>query len=85
MQDILIEQLTEMQNTLSQNISSIKSLIDASKALGDLIDKLLDNPPDQETLQSLMKTREDIGNTISDLIRQTDSLFDTYRKIVDNI
>ncbi len=84
MQDILIEQLNGMRETLSKNIESIKSLIGASKSLGELISEL-SKEDDGDTIKTLESTRKEIDESIDNLIQQTDELFDAYAKLVENI
>ena len=84
MQDILINQLNGMRKILSQNVESIKSLKDTTNELGNFIDKLSEED-NSVFIKQLNKTKNNINETISDLLRQTEDLFDKYRKIAGSI
>lgn len=84
MQENFIKQLTSMQQTLSQNIESIRHLLRASDAMGEIIQSLSKNN-DTEAAEQLKKTREEILQSINQLIQQTDSLFATYKNMVESL
>ena len=84
MQDILINQLNGMRKTLSRNVESIKSLKDTTNELGSFIDKLSEED-NSALIKQLNKTKNNINETISDLLRQTEDLFDKYKKMVGSI
>ena len=84
MQDILINQLNGMRKILSRNVGSIKSLKDTTNELGNFIDKL-SSEDNSAPIKQLNKTKNNINETISDLLHQTEDLFDKYKKMTGSI
>ena len=84
MQDVFINQLNGMRKILSRNVESIKSLKDTTNELGDFIDKLSEED-NSVLIKQLNKTKNNINGAISDLLRQTEDLFDKYKKMTGSI
>ena len=85
MQDILIEQLSDMRRTLSQNIESIRSLLEASISLGRLISQLSKKEGNAKEVTALKETQKTIGESINNLLQQAESFFEAYKKMAKNI
>lgn len=85
MKATLVQQLTSMREALLKNMESAKALVSTSKSLGELIVKLqaTDTDSNKDTIAQLEVTRKNISASIEDILRNTDTLFRTYKEMVD--
>lgn len=88
MKAALAQQLSGMKEALLKNMESVKALISTSKALGEVIVKLQADPntdSNKETIAQLEDTRKNISKSVEDILRNTESLFATYKDMVDSL
>jgi hypothetical protein len=79
------EQFQNLRDIIKSNVVTLKGLITQSAQLSELIPKLAENQGNEDIAISLKKTQEEIDKSILALIEQTQKLFASYDKLVDEV
>lgn len=75
--DLLI-QYGAIRETIIDNVKTIEKLVAQAQSLKDMVEKITENA----TKTSLEQEVKELENTISNLIEQTNALFDKYNQFV---
>lgn len=81
MKDNLLVQYTAIRGTIKANVTSISMLFKQAESLKKLVSEI----EDANTKKTLENQVETIEQTIGNLIKQTDELFDQYAKFVEAV
>ena len=84
MRNGLEKQFISLKEIIDRNIETLGKLFTQSDQLAELSAKMgeLDN---KELKKELDDSRSEINNSIKALLKQTKTLFETYKKLVDKI
>ena len=85
MKSALLTQYQAIRLMIQQNVSTIGQLIKQAQNLRELATSIEGNGGNAELKTKLEAEIEQIENTIETLIKQTDSLFESYSKFVEEV
>lgn len=80
------EQFENLRIIIKTNVSTIKNLVDQSENLTTIITTLTNqNDQNIELKSQLQLLRDQISNSIKELTEQTEKLFNTYNKLIEEV
>jgi uncharacterized phage-like protein YoqJ len=85
MKDNFKEQFNNLKNIILTNISTLRDLVRQSEQLSSLIKQLEERDGNAALKKQLEKSRFDISQSTDVLIEQTNELFKTYEKLIEEI
>jgi hypothetical protein len=87
MRDNFQEQFQNLRKIITTNVSTIRDLVEQSDKLSQVIRSLGDKTEENDIKlkADLGKLKADISKSIDILIEQTNELFRTYEKLVEEI
>ena len=85
MKSALLTQYQAIRLMIQQNVTTIGQLIKQAQNLRELATSIEGNGGNAELKKKLEAEIEQIENTIETLIKQTDSLFESYSKFVEEV
>lgn len=81
-------QFNKLRSIIQANVSTLKSLIDQSDSLSEIIRSLGDNPEEESNKQlkeKLESIKRQIATSIQELTTQTERLFDSYNQLIEEV
>lgn len=81
MKQNLIAQYYAIRDTIRSNAESIKKLVEQADSLREIVEKL-NGTTDESIKANLQQQIDSLNHIISELIEQTDKLFEEYNKFV---
>lgn len=75
-------QFESIRSIMKDNIKTIRNLLDQSDNLSKIIHDLQNQNGTPEIISNLEKSKKEIEDSISKLAEQSDSLFETYQRLV---
>ena len=87
MKNTIRKKMLSIRELISNNVETIKSLMQQEKELGETIEKLSSLTADgiDEIKIDLEKQRDNLVNNLDSYIKNTNNLFEKYDKLVDSI
>lgn len=78
-------QFENLRQIIKTNVLTLKELIHQSDILENTINSLNSDDANKEIKKTLLEIRQKISESIKTLIDQTEKLFKTYDKLVDEV
>lgn len=75
-------QFENIRSIMMDNIKTLRNLLDQSDNLSKIIHDLQNQNGTPEIISNLEKSKKEIEDSISKLAGQSESLFETYQKLV---
>jgi hypothetical protein len=85
MRQSAINQFQQLRDIIDTNIKTLEQLFKQSKTFSALILKMKEDSADEQNIENIEASHEEIDKSISDLLKQTKKLFDTYKALVENM
>ena len=85
MKQELTSQYSAIRQNIQSNVQTIGLLIKQAHSLRELVEKLNGGEQNEDIKKKLEEEIECIEDTIAKLITQTDTLFDSYNRFVEQI
>lgn len=85
MKNNVTKQFQLLREIIDSNIKTLEQLFDQSKTLSELISSMKESSFNEENIQNVESSHNEINTTIVDLVKQTKELFDTYKSLVETI
>lgn len=78
-------QFEHIRTIMTANVGALRSLMDQSKNLSEIIEKISGSSCDEALSNQLITLRQNIDDSISTLILQTKKLFESYNKLISQM
>lgn len=78
------EQFLNLRKIIQTNVSTLKDLITQSESLSEIIQSLGDNS-NADLKRQLEETKKKISESIAVLVDQTENLFESYDKLIEEV
>lgn len=85
MRQSAINQFQQLRDIIDTNIKTLEKLFKQSKTFSELILKMKEDSAYEQNIENIEASHEEIDKSISDLLKQTKKLFDTYKALVENM
>lgn len=85
MKDNISNQFKSLKSVIDSNIKTLDALIEQSKQLETLAQNISDTEAQSDTKEKLSKLRDNLNESIKELVDQTSKLFETYQTLLHEL